>query len=84
MHKIQRVVLEIESLEVKHNVYQVKFKDLAGLSIEGSLHSNMKEQVKKKNIRKGTVCVLQNVAVYHLVRSAYLVLVKECLEKCFR
>ena len=60
MHKISKILLEVISVELVGNCYQVQMQDIIGDSIEGTFHSDCKEYFSKQ-IRRGRVLILENV-----------------------
>eukprot|EP00347_Sterkiella_histriomuscorum_P010819 403374806 len=78
--KIKNILLEVLGVEVVGNCYQVKMQDIIGDQIEGTFHSDCKEQFSKQ-IRRGRVLILENIAVFSLnPRSIYLIIKADCIK----
>lgn len=77
--KVKSIVLEVMHVEMVGNCYQVTLEDIIGDQIEATFHSDCKEYFAKQ-IRRGRILILQNVALFSLnPRNIYLIIKADCI-----
>ena len=63
LKKVPKLALEVRSVETVGNCYQVILRDPAGDIIQASFHPTCRDIVVKQ-VRKGRIIIMQDVAMY--------------------